>query len=34
VGDNVLLKPKKIQPGDRVATVSPSWGGAGNPELI
>jgi len=29
----VLKKPKKLQPGDIVATVSPSWGGAGNPEL-
>lgn len=27
----VLVKPKKLQPGDRVATVSPSWGGAGEP---
>jgi muramoyltetrapeptide carboxypeptidase LdcA involved in peptidoglycan recycling len=30
---NVLIKPKKLQPGDIVATVSPSWGGAGDPEL-
>ncbi|PEZ05080.1 LD-carboxypeptidase [Bacillus sp. AFS018417] len=29
----MLIKPKKLQPGDRVATVSPSWGGAGDPEL-
>lgn len=29
----MLVKPKKLQPGDRVATVSPSWGGAGDPEL-
>lgn len=29
----MLRKPKKLQPGDRVATVSPSWGGAGEPEL-
>lgn len=29
----MLLKPKKLQPGDCVATVSPSWGGAGDPEL-
>ncbi|MBM6617784.1 LD-carboxypeptidase [Bacillus suaedaesalsae] len=29
----MLIKPKKLQPGDRVATVSPSWGGAGEPEL-
>ncbi len=30
---NVLIKPKKLQPGDRVATVSPSWGGAGERTL-
>ncbi|MBB6452678.1 muramoyltetrapeptide carboxypeptidase LdcA involved in peptidoglycan recycling [Salirhabdus euzebyi] len=29
----MLIKPKKLQPGDRVATVSPSWGGAGDPEI-
>jgi muramoyltetrapeptide carboxypeptidase LdcA involved in peptidoglycan recycling len=29
----MLMKPKKLQPGDRVATVSPSWGGAGDPGL-
>ncbi|WP_066389412.1 S66 family peptidase [Neobacillus mesonae] len=29
----MLIKPKKFQPGDCVATVSPSWGGAGDPEL-
>ncbi|KQL54384.1 peptidase S66 [Heyndrickxia shackletonii] len=29
----MLIKPKKLQPGDVVATVSPSWGGAGEPEL-
>ncbi|MFJ7471306.1 S66 peptidase family protein [Peribacillus frigoritolerans] len=29
----MLIKPKKLQPGDRVATVSPSWGGAGEPEF-
>jgi muramoyltetrapeptide carboxypeptidase LdcA involved in peptidoglycan recycling len=29
----MLIKPKKLQPGDIVATVSPSWGGAGDPEL-
>lgn len=29
----MLLKPKKLQPGDMIATVSPSWGGAGEPEL-
>jgi muramoyltetrapeptide carboxypeptidase LdcA involved in peptidoglycan recycling len=30
---STLIKPMKLQPGDRVATISPSWGGAGNPEL-
>lgn len=29
----MLTKPKKLQPGDRVATISPSWGGAGEPEI-
>ncbi|MBB2482888.1 LD-carboxypeptidase [Bacillus sp. APMAM] len=29
----MLIKPKKLQPGDCVATVSPSWGGAGEPGL-
>lgn len=29
----MLIKPAKLQPGDRIATVSPSWGGAGEPEL-
>lgn len=29
----MLIKPKKLQAGDRVATVSPSWGGAGEPAL-
>ncbi|RLQ97464.1 S66 family peptidase [Falsibacillus albus] len=29
----MLIKPKRLQPGDTVATVSPSWGGAGEPEL-
>ncbi|WP_066175820.1 S66 family peptidase [Bacillus marinisedimentorum] len=29
----MLIKPKKLQPGDTVATVSPSWGGAGEPDL-
>ncbi|UFT98341.1 LD-carboxypeptidase [Radiobacillus kanasensis] len=29
----MLQKPRKLQKGDRVATVSPSWGGAGDPEL-
>lgn len=26
----LLKKPNKLQPGDKVATVSPSWGGAGD----
>ncbi len=30
---HVLIKPKKLQAGDCVATVSPSWGGAGEPGL-
>lgn len=29
----MLIKPKKLQPGDKVATVSPSWGGAGDPDI-
>ncbi|WP_128894806.1 S66 family peptidase [Longirhabdus pacifica] len=29
----MLIKPKKLQRGDRIATVSPSWGGAGDTEL-
>ncbi|MFC4559040.1 S66 peptidase family protein [Virgibacillus kekensis] len=29
----MLIKPEKLQPGDKVATISPSWGGAGDPEL-
>lgn len=29
----MLIKPKKLQVGDRIATVSPSWGGAGEPAL-
>lgn len=33
-GVNVLIKPKKLNSGDRVATISPSWGGAGEPALI
>ncbi|MFA5006123.1 MAG: S66 peptidase family protein [Candidatus Izemoplasmatales bacterium] len=28
-----LIKPIALRPGDRVATVSSSWGGAGDPEL-
>lgn len=29
----LLIKPNKLQPGDKVATVSPSWGGAGDPDI-
>ena len=29
----MLIKPNRLQRGDLVATVSPSWGGAGEPEL-
>ncbi|MDN4492540.1 S66 family peptidase [Ureibacillus aquaedulcis] len=29
----MLIKPTKLQPGDMIATVSPSWGGAGEPAL-
>src|SRR5699024_1426453 len=29
----MLIKAKRLQPGDCVATVSPSWGGAGEPAL-
>lgn len=29
----MFIKPKKLQRGDTIATVSPSWGGAGEPEL-
>ncbi|RAS95091.1 hypothetical protein A6E27_25050 [Bacillus cereus] len=29
----MLIKPKRLQPGDIVATVSPSWGGAGNSDI-
>jgi muramoyltetrapeptide carboxypeptidase LdcA involved in peptidoglycan recycling len=28
-----LIKPKKLNPGDKVATVSLSWGGAGDEEI-
>ncbi|MBP2078371.1 muramoyltetrapeptide carboxypeptidase LdcA involved in peptidoglycan recycling [Oceanobacillus polygoni] len=31
--DLMLIKPKRLQPGDKVATVSPSWGGAGDEPL-
>ncbi|ASK64097.1 LD-carboxypeptidase [Virgibacillus phasianinus] len=29
----MLTKPKKLHRGDKVATISPSWGGAGEPNL-
>ncbi|WP_173916745.1 S66 peptidase family protein [Halobacillus sp. Marseille-Q1614] len=29
----MLIKPEKLQPGDKVATISPSFGGAGEPDL-
>ncbi|WP_071460894.1 S66 family peptidase [Bacillus massilinigeriensis] len=29
----MLIKPSKLQRGDRIATVSPSWGGAGESEF-
>lgn len=29
----MLIKPKVLQPGDKVATVSLSWGGAGEPSI-
>lgn len=29
-----LIKPKKLNKGDKVATVSPSWGGAGDKDLL
>ncbi|WP_339226251.1 S66 peptidase family protein [Oceanobacillus sp. FSL K6-2867] len=29
----LLIKPNKLQPGDKIATVSPSWGGAGDESL-
>lgn len=29
----MLTKPRKLQSGNKIATVSPSWGGAGEPEL-
>ena len=28
-----LIKPQKLSPGDRIATVSLSWGGAGDDEI-
>jgi muramoyltetrapeptide carboxypeptidase LdcA involved in peptidoglycan recycling len=29
-----LIKPKKLQIGDKVATISLSWGGAGDPDIL
>ncbi len=29
-----LIKPKRLEPGDKVATVSLSWGGAGDMDLL
>lgn len=29
----MLIKPKKLQQGGKIATVSPSWGGAGDSEF-
>jgi muramoyltetrapeptide carboxypeptidase LdcA involved in peptidoglycan recycling len=29
----MLIKPEKLQKGDKVATISLSWGGAGDPEI-
>ena len=29
----MLKKPEKLKQGDKIATVSPSWGGAGDPQL-
>ena len=29
----MLIKPKRLQAGDIVATVSPSWGGAGDSDI-
>ncbi|MBH1942116.1 LD-carboxypeptidase [Mobilitalea sibirica] len=29
-----LIKPQHLKPGDKIATVSLSWGGAGDPELL
>ena len=29
----MLMKPKMLQPGDKVATISLSWGGAGEPSI-
>ena len=29
-----MIKPRKLKPGDKIAVVSLSWGGLGDPELI
>ncbi|RHW65530.1 LD-carboxypeptidase, partial [Clostridium botulinum] len=29
-----LAKPKRLKPGDKIATVSLSWGGAGDADLL
>lgn len=29
-----LIKPKKLNKGDKIATVSLSWGGAGDEEIL
>lgn len=29
-----LIKPPRLKPGDKIATVSLSWGGAGDPEFL
>jgi len=29
-----LIKPERLRPGDKIAAVSLSWGGAGDPDLI
>ncbi|EEL47906.1 Peptidase U61 LD-carboxypeptidase A [Bacillus cereus Rock3-44] len=34
MGVTMLKKTKRLQRGDRVATISPSWGGAGDPEIM
>jgi muramoyltetrapeptide carboxypeptidase LdcA involved in peptidoglycan recycling len=31
---NNLIKPERLQPGDKVATVSLSWGGAGDADIL
>lgn len=29
-----LIKPLALKKGDKVSTISLSWGGAGNPEIL